>query len=74
MRLKTASEIRKIRRGKGFFRQEDMVQEFASRGHEITRSAYSMKETGKSSFSALELKLLSDILGLSLDETYDIFL
>ena len=72
--MKSEFEIKCLRCGKGFFKVKDMVDAMKERGHEITQQAYKNKEKGVSAFSALEIKLMSEILNISLEEAYEYFL
>ena len=66
--LKTATEIRMLRSGKGFFTQSDMLRALEKEGIRLTRAGYSAKENGKSPFTSKELVAIAKILGISLDE------
>lgn len=71
--MRTAKEIKMLRSGKGFFTLSDMVNALSDEGVSITKQAYSLKERGRTPFTAKEIDALSRILGMSLDEAFSFF-
>ena len=68
-----ALELRKMRSGKGYFSVPDVVRALAKRGINLTPQAVRNKEHGRSPFTAVEIKALAEMYGISIVEAFEIF-
>lgn len=71
--MKSARELRMLRRGKGYDSQRSMSEVLAEHGIKMTPQAYCMKENGKSKFKPKEIKALSEIFEMTLEDAFDAF-
>lgn len=71
--MKSALEIKKMRSGKGFFSRNDVIQALEKEGCNMTVQALFNKEHGKSPFTSKEIKVMSKIYEISLEEAYEFF-
>lgn len=71
--MKTAKELRMLRRVHGYFSAESIAQEMTKRGVKASKNSYLAKENGKARFSIDDIKVLAEILDLSIEEAVDSF-
>ena len=71
--MRTARELRMLRSGKGYFSMRAIADAMVEKGCKITPQSYCNKENGKSKFSPPEIKALSEIFDMTLEEAFEAF-
>jgi transcriptional regulator with XRE-family HTH domain len=63
-------EAIKKRRNEIGLKQEELVEQLLKRSMKISRETLSKMETGKRTISAIELKVIADVLSMDLNDLY----
>lgn len=71
--MRSAVDIKKLRCSKGYFSQSDMTKALCEAGCKMTRQGYTNRESGHTTFTAKEIRALSKILEISLEDAFDYF-
>lgn len=71
--MRSKDEIRAMRSGKGYFTLPRLADALEAEGVHTNARMLMLKEKGKVKYSAVEVKGLSKVLGISLEEAFDFF-